>query len=146
MQIYTEKGKVYKVLPAQIKSDKFKKQEVILQVTNPTDKGTFVEYIRLQCINDKMNYLQDVKKGDFGICKFTISGRKVGTGTNEVFYTNLDVVELQIINKATDIINVDTKRQSNSYADKFPGIDEEEDILGPGDDVPGQIDDKDLPF
>jgi hypothetical protein len=145
MQIYTEKGKVYKVLSIQVKSDKFKKQEVILQVTNPTDKGTFVEFIRLQCINEKTSYLNDVKKGDFAICKFTISGRKIGKDEDEIFYTNLDVVELKIVNKTIDIINADTKPQIDSYANQFTGIDEDEDILGSSEELIPKIED-DLPF
>lgn len=148
MQIYTEKGKVYKILPAQVKSDRFKKQEFILQVTNSTDKGTFIEFIRLQCINDKMSYLNDVKKGDFGIVKFTISGRKVGKDEDESFYTNLDVIEFKVINKTTDIIDVDKSSKTNGYADRFPGIDEEEeteDILSENFIPKSQIED-DLPF
>jgi hypothetical protein len=144
MEIYLVKGKVYKVLPVQAKSEKFKKQEVILQVTNPTDKGTFIEFIRLQCINDKMNFLEGVKKGDFGICKFTISGRKTGKDDDETFYTNLDVVDLKIVNKTADIISADTKPQTNSYADRFPGIEEEEDILS-SEGIPPK-DNDDLPF
>jgi hypothetical protein len=131
MEIYVMKGKVYKVLPVQDKSAKFKKQEVILQVTNPTDKGTFVEFIRLQCINDKMYYLEGVNKGDFAICKFSISGRKVGKEDDETFYTNLDVIEFKVVNSAKDIIADDKKKKEESFANRFPGIEEEDedDIL-----------------
>jgi hypothetical protein len=127
MEIYLMKGKVYKVLPIQEKSVKFRKQEVIIQETNPTDKGTFVEFIRLQCINDKIRMLEDVKKGDFAICKFSISGRKVGEKDDETFYTNLDVVEFKVVNKTTDIIKDEIR--PNSFADRFPGINEEEDDI-----------------
>lgn len=146
MQIYTEKGKVYKVLPEQVKSDKFKKQEFILQVTNPTDKGTFVEFIRLQCINDKMNYLEGVKKGDFGVVKFTISGRKVGKDEEESFYTNLDVIEFKVISKTADIIEADKSSKTNSYANKYPGIDEEEDDILSDKSIPEPPVEDDLPF
>ena len=78
MQIYTEKGKIYKIMDPQIKSDKFKKQELIIQVNNPTEKGTFIEYLRFQCINEIMSQLDGAKKGDFVVCKFKISGRKIG--------------------------------------------------------------------
>lgn len=144
MEIYIMKGKVYKVLPVQEKSVKFRKQEVIIQETNPTDKGTFVEFIRLQCINDKIRYLDDVKKGDFAICKFNISGRKVGKDDDETFYTNLDVVEFKVVNKATDIIK-DNIRPDN-FSDRFPGIDEDDDndILSDNS-IPSQAED-DLPF
>jgi hypothetical protein len=139
------KGKVYKVLPIQEKSAKFRKQEVILQVTNPTDKGTFVEFIRLQCINDKIYFLEGVNKGDFAICKFGISGRKVGEKDDETFYTNLDVIEFQVITKTQDLIKDDLK--ASSFANRFPGIteeEEEEDILSNNLIPPPDYDD--LPF
>jgi hypothetical protein len=131
----------------QIKSDKFKKQELILQVTNPTDKGTFIEFLRFQCINEIMNQLDGAVKGDFVICKFKISGRKIGKNEDESFYTNLDVIEIKIINKALDMIEADRVSKSDSYSDKFPGIDadEEDDILSDKhDDTIPIIDD--LPF
>lgn len=147
MDIYTFKGKVYKILPIQDKSAKFRKQELILQVTNPTDKGTFIEYVRLQCINDKISFLEGVKKGDFGICRFTISGRKMGSGDEETFYTNLDVIELKIISKTDDIIKEDQRSKPQGYSDRFPGIDEDEDdiLSSSNDSIPAPPDD-DLPF
>ena len=144
MEIYIMKGKVYKVLPLQEKSVKFRKQEVIIQETNPTDKGTFVEFIRLQCINDKIRMLEGVQKGDFAICKFSISGRKVGEKDDETFYTNLDVVEFKIINKTVDLIKEETK--SSSFSNKYPGIDEdEEDDILSANEIPPMVED-DLPF
>ena len=147
MDIYPIKGKIYKVLPLQKKTDRFSKQEVIIQVTNPTDKGTFIEYIRLQCINDKIQQLDGANKGDFVMGKYTISGRKTGTGEDETFYTNLDVIELKIINNANDIITSDRGSKPGSYAESFPGIDEEEDdILSDAVSIPLKEEDDDLPF
>jgi hypothetical protein len=147
MDIYPIKGKIYKVLPRQDKSEKFHKQEVIIQVTNPTDKGMFIEYIRLQCINDRIKLLEGANKGDFVIGKYTISGRKMGTGEDEVFYTNLDVLELKIINSSKDIIDQDKGAKTSSYAEKFPGIDEDEDdILSDTTSIPLKQEEDDLPF
>ena len=143
MDIYISKGKIYKVLDVQKKTEKFQKQEFILQVTNPTDKGTFIEFIRLQCINDKMRLIDGAKKGDFCICKWTISGRKIGTGDDETFYTNLDVQDLTIINKANDVIGAERK-SSESYSQKFPGIDDEDEIAD--NDSIAISEDDDLPF
>jgi hypothetical protein len=142
MEIYVKKGKIYKILPPMIKSDKFKKQEFILQETNPTDKGTFIEFIRLQCINDVMRFLDGANKGDFVVCKFTISGRKTGKGDEEMFFTNLDVIEMTIINKTADIINADTKSKKESYSDLYPGINDD-DVIDDQQPVP---EDYDLPF
>jgi Domain of unknown function (DUF3127) len=148
MQIYTEKGKIYKIFDPQTKTEKFQKQELIIQVTNPTNKGTFIEFLRFQCINNIMKQLEGAKKGDFVVCKFKISGRKIGKDEDEAFYTNLDVVELVTINKTTDIIEADKKSKTNSYADRFPGIkdeDDDEDILSDKD-IPEPPEEDDLPF
>lgn len=145
MDIYPIKGKIYKVLPLQVKTDKFRKQEVIIQVNNPTDKGVFIEYIRLQCINDKISQLANASKGDFVVGKYTISGRKTGTGEDETFYTNLDVIELKIITNTKEIITSNDYRPSG-FSDNFPGIDEDEDdILSDKPSALPPIED-DLPF
>ncbi|KKP51363.1 MAG: hypothetical protein UR43_C0022G0001, partial [candidate division TM6 bacterium GW2011_GWF2_33_332] len=80
-------------------------------------------------------------------CKFKISGRKIGKDEEESFYTNLDVMEIKIINKADDIIKADIRPQSNSYSDQFPGIDsdDEDDILSVKSDNATPIED-DLSF
>lgn len=150
MDIYISKGKIYKILPEQKKSEKFCKQEFILQVTNPTEKGTFIEFIRFQCINEKMKLIEGAKKNDFVIVKWTISGRKVGTGDDESYYTNLDVQDLTIINKAADIIESD-KKTGKSLSQLFPGLDDgnsidEDDIVGESYIPEREEEEDDLPF
>lgn len=148
MDVYVKKGKIYKILPVQEKSDKFRKQEFILQETNPTDKGTFIEFIRMQLINEKINYIDNVSKGDFVVCKFSISGRKVGKGEEEAFYTNLDIIELVVINKTSDVISgadIRPSSSSTSFSELFPGIDKDDETDPEPMSEPGEIKD-DLPF
>lgn len=144
MDIYNLKGKIYKVFPIQQKSDRFKKREIIVQVTNPTDKGVYVEYIRLQCINDKIDLIRDAEKGNQVVCRFSITGTKTGKADEEIFYTNLNVIDLTIINNAADIIRSDIKPGSADYKDQFPGFDDDENDGFAG--APPTTEKDDLPF
>lgn len=134
------KGKIYKLYPPEQKTEKFSKQEFILQVTNPTQRATYVDFIKFQCINDRISLLNDAGKGDIVVCKFNIRGKKIGKGEDEIFFNNNDVIDLAIINKTEDIIKADV---SHSYKDTLPGLDDlDEDI----DDIPQQDIAADLPF
>jgi hypothetical protein len=128
MDLYTLKGRIYKILLVDQKKENFRKQEFILMVTNPTDKGTFVEYLRMQCINDKINLLANANVGEQVVCRFKISGRKLGKGDDESFYTNLDIESLTIINRASDIIEDEKKFISEKKKNNLPGLDDDDDF------------------
>lgn len=131
MELYVAKGKVYKVMPLEQKTDKFSKQEFIIEIVNPSERGTFVDHVRFQCINEKTYLIDTMEKGDFVVIKFNITGRKFKNKEDrEVFYTNLDVVDLSIVNKAASkAIEIKAGRDTD-YSDLIPGL-ESDYIPGP---------------
>ncbi len=125
MDLYTAKGKIYKIMELEIVTERFQKQEFVIQIVNTTDKGSFSDFIKFQCINNKIQYLQPAEVGDFCIIQFVISGRKYKKeGKEDMFFTNLDVTDIKIVNKAKDLKEgIPDPKDFNDYSDLLPGID-----------------------
>jgi len=129
-------------MPFEQKTDRFSKQEFILTVTNPSSKGVYTDYIRFQCINEKTQLIEDMQAGDFVVIKFSITGRKFKNKKDEeIFYTNLDVEDLEIVNKGNEAPKEIKAGQNTDYSDLIPGLDQDDSI-----DDADQKEYDDLPF
>ena len=73
------KGTVYKVSQEEIKSEKFKKREVILEVI----EGTYKQYLTVQFSNAKCDLLNNVRQGDMISVSINLKGR-LWTGADGV--------------------------------------------------------------
>jgi hypothetical protein len=125
MDIYIIKGKIYKIMDLDIVTENFQKQEFVIQVVAPGEKATYSEFIKFQCINQKVTLLEGLEKGDFCIIKFKITGRKYKRdGKDDLFFTNLDVQELSMVHAAKDQAKeIRPVSDINDYSDIVPGID-----------------------
>ena len=65
------KGTVYKVSQEEVKSEKFKKREVILEVI----EGTYKQYLTVQFSNAKCDLLNNVRQGDMISVSINLKGR-----------------------------------------------------------------------
>jgi hypothetical protein len=65
------KGTVYKVSQEEIKSEKFKKRDVILEVI----EGTYKQYLTVQFSNAKCDLLNNVRQGDMISISINLKGR-----------------------------------------------------------------------
>ena len=147
MDIYQKKGKLYKLFPAKQITDKFRKQEFILQEMESSGNNTYSNLVKFQCINDKVSLLSDAGKNDFCVIKFSIKGRKVISKTTEeeMFFTNLDVEVLVIVNKANKGPAQIGSNQNVDWSDMVPGVESN----APSNDFIGdstQNEYEDLPF
>ena len=73
------KGTVYKVSQEEIKSEKFKKRDVILEVI----EGTYKQYLTVQFSNAKCDLLNNVRQGDMISVSINLKGR-LWTGNDGV--------------------------------------------------------------
>lgn len=73
------KGTVYKVSQEEVKSEKFKKREVILEVV----KGEYKDYLTVQFSNAKCDLLNNVRQGDMISVSINLKGR-LWTGNDGV--------------------------------------------------------------
>ena len=78
-EILKIKGTVYKVSQEEIKSEKFKKRDVILEVV----KGDYKEYLSIQFSNAKCDLLNNVRQGDMISVSINLKGR-LWTGADGV--------------------------------------------------------------
>jgi pectin methylesterase-like acyl-CoA thioesterase len=78
-EILKIKGTVYKVSQEEVKSEKFKKREVILEVV----KGEYKEYLSIQFSNAKCDLLNNVRQGDMISISINLRGR-LWTGADGV--------------------------------------------------------------
>lgn len=73
------KGTVYKVSQEEIKSEKFKKRDIILEVI----EGTYKQYLTVQFSNAKCDLLNNVRQGDMISVSINLKGR-LWTGNDGV--------------------------------------------------------------
>ena len=73
------KGTVYKVSQEEVKSEKFKKRDVILEVI----EGTYKQYLTVQFSNAKCDLLNNVRQGDMISVSINLKGR-LWTGNDGV--------------------------------------------------------------
>lgn len=73
------KGTVYKVSQEEVKSEKFKKRDVILEVI----EGTYKQYLTVQFSNAKCDLLNNVRQGDMISVSINLKGR-LWTGADGV--------------------------------------------------------------
>jgi hypothetical protein len=113
MELYPMSGKICMIYETEQKTDKFRKREFVLEKTSHGNKGVYVNYVKIQAVQDKCELLDEVDPGDNVSVKFEIDGRKFGLKGEEKYFTNLNLVELSILNKTdlfiddkTDVGNV----------------------------------------
>jgi len=123
MDYNTLRGRIYKIDEANDITDRFRKQEFILQVLDNKPNGTYTNYIKFQCINAKTLLLDTVDKGDMCIVKYSISGRKIKKDEKEIFFVNLDVEDLTVITRASGDARDIVINSDSDYSDLIPGLD-----------------------
>jgi len=124
MALYNIKGKIHKIMDVQDITDKFSKQEFVVHVLVQGDKATYSEFIKMQCINDKIYKMNEVEEGDFCDIYFSITGRKYKKeGQEEMYFTNLVMQDINVVNKAADDAKEVTPKGEHDYSDHLPGLD-----------------------
>ena len=64
-------GKIYAIGPVQEVSEKFRKQEIILETLN----GEYTQHIKLQFAQKKIDLLQSFAPGSEVVCQINIAGK-----------------------------------------------------------------------
>lgn len=107
-------GKVYKVGQEEIKSEKFKKREVILEVV----KGDYKDYLTVQFANAKCDLLNNVRQGDMISVSINLKGR-LWTGNDgiEKGFNTIEGWQIEIDNLGSTTTNIPI--QDEFYNDPF---------------------------
>lgn len=78
-------GKLYKKFSEEVKSDKFKKREFVLETT---DNPQYPQLIKIQLVNDKCALIDNFSFGDEIEVSINIQGREWTSTTGKIGYFN----------------------------------------------------------
>jgi hypothetical protein len=87
MSNFTLRGNIVAIYPTQVISDKFKKREFVLEVT---DGGQYPQFPKFQCTQAKCDMLDGYNVGDDITVSFNIRGGKYEKNGVTNYITNLD--------------------------------------------------------
>lgn len=92
-----EKGKFYKIKDTQVISEKFKKREFVLEVSN---NPAYVQKVLFQLTQDKVDMIEGFNEGDEVKVYFNLQGKEWTSPKGEVkFFNTLDVWKLESLNE-----------------------------------------------
>jgi len=110
------KGTVYKVSQEEVKSEKFKKREVILEVI----EGTYKQHLTVQFSNAKCDLLNNVQQGDMISISINLKGR-LWTGNDgiEKGFNTLEGWQIESDSLASTQTNIPIQRQMGNIESAF---------------------------
>jgi single-strand DNA-binding protein len=110
------KGTVYKVSQEEVKSEKFKKREVILEVI----EGTYKQYLTIQFSNAKCDLLNNVQQGDMISISINLKGR-LWTGNDgiEKGFNTLEGWQIESDSLASTQTNIPIQRKMGNIESAF---------------------------
>lgn len=145
MDIQRLRGKVCIVWETQSKSEKFRKREFVVEVNENNERGTFIDYIKLQMTQSNCDLLDGINKGDLVIVQWKASGRRWKNKDNEwAYFTNLEAIDISVVSR------VDGTGSEDTIEEQLP-LGGEDPFAKPSESIPennGSVDDgpDDLPF
>ena len=110
------KGTVYKVSQEEVKSEKFKKREVILEVI----EGTYKQYLTVQFSNAKCDLLNNVRQGDMISVSINLKGR-LWTGNDgiEKCFNTIEGWQIEADSLASTSTNIPIQKQMGNIESAF---------------------------
>jgi len=93
-------GRLTEVYPVTVVSDKFKKREFVIEITETRNSFDFTDYVKFQVIQDKCSLIDLFKKGDMIKVSFNLRGRKWEKDGTVNFFTNLEAWKIEKVKPA----------------------------------------------
>ena len=147
MDTYRARGKIIELWETQQKTEKFRKREFVLEVSTSSERGTFIEYLKLQMVQNNCDLLDGIHKGDLVSIQWNPMGRRWKDKDNKwVYFTNLEATDITVVSRA------DGTGSEDAIDDQLPLEGSEDDPFATEGDSPlnnnGPVDEgpDDLPF
>jgi len=147
MDTYRARGKIIEVWETQQKTEKFRKREFVLEVSTSSERGTFIEYLKLQMVQNNCDLLDGIHKGDLVSIQWNPMGRRWKDKDGKwVYFTNLEATDITVVSRA------DGTGSEDAIDDQLPLEATEDDPFAlPDESIPdnnGPVDEgpDDLPF
>ena len=145
MDIYRVRGSITKVWDTQTVSDKFRKREFVIEYKDTNERGTFIDYLKLQMVQSNCDLLDGINKGDLVIVQWKPTGRRWKNQDGEwAYFTNLEATDIDVVSRADGTGSEDTIDDQLPLGQDDPFASSEEPqrtTQDPIDDIPD-----DLPF
>ena len=101
MDTYRARGKIIEVWDTQQKSEKFRKREFVLEVSTSSERGTYIEYLKLQMVQNNCDLLDGIYKGDLVSIEWNPMGRRWKDKDSKwVYFTNLEATDITVVSRA----------------------------------------------
>jgi hypothetical protein len=83
-------GKLLVKYDTQVVSDRFKKREFVLELTDEGPNGSYTNYAKMQLVQNKTEVIDRFKEGDTVKVSFNIKGSRYDKDGRTNYFTNLD--------------------------------------------------------
>jgi len=91
-------GKIVEITPTQQVSERFKKREFSLDITEEVNGQSFPNFAKLQVSQNKCEVLDGYKIGEVVKVQFNVRGSRVEKDGKVNYYTNLDAWRIERVN------------------------------------------------
>lgn len=91
-------GTIYKINETQVVSDRFKKREVIIMTEAATP---YPQYLPCQVSQEKVNLLDNFKKGDEVKAQINLKGRLWNGGEGEKAFSTIEIWRIEKLSSGT---------------------------------------------
>lgn len=88
-------GKIIEIFPENQVSDRFRKQEFVIEVNDSRSGYDFTDYIKFQLIQDKVDLIKSFKVNQEVTVSFNIKGNKWVKDGRTNYFTNLDAWKIE---------------------------------------------------
>lgn len=89
------KGEIEKIFSIDIRSEKFRKQEIIIKCTRNISTGTIIDYFQVSAINNMTEFTLRLEIGDKVMGSFRLKGNKFIKDNGDASYpVFLDLVSI----------------------------------------------------
>ena len=85
-----------------------------MEHSNSSERGTYIDHIKMQLINNNCELLEGVSKGDQVLVKWTLMGRKWKKENENVYFTNVECKDITVTSRA------DGTGAEDTIEDQFP--------------------------
>ncbi len=100
---YELTGKLIEKFDVQQVSDSFKKLEFVVEKEENVAGNVYTEVIKFQCVQDKVDMLDNININDIVTISFNIRGRKwEKPGGDTLYFTNLDAWRIEVATAAAE--------------------------------------------
>lgn len=116
---YELSGKLIEIFPENQVSDRFRKQEFVVEKTEQTNTSAFTDYVKFQLTQDRTSLIKPYKIGDDVKVFFNIRGNRWNSKGTVNYFTNLDAWKIELLSSAKE--DASAPPAPFDAADEIPG-------------------------